>query len=362
MTAMRNAKQLSTALRQGQTGQELIQKLHSMSPQEQKATLAAMRSSYPAVWKAYQQAKAEGAAPAKPSAAGPSSLDIAKAFGQSMVTETPANLVKFGQGVKQSGVELASGLLSAVKNPAAVAKAIGQQISQSNAKMAAGIYLAGVSSGLLKGNQQAAQDALKKLPAAQAQQPKQQLRSVLSDPKKIGNVTGNALLGVLSDGALSAAGKGVGLAARSATGQAATRTAQQAASAGNRALDSIAQGMFGGKGPKGMTPALATVGGGMSNVGAGLNLGRQVGQFPKGLGLAGVGAANLMAKGSGNRSATPKTGGTPIEDVKGSQKTPSIKDLAKDLSRVQKSGVDEVSRLLYGFFCDENPTKPTPSV
>ena len=32
------------------------------------------------------------------------------------------------------------------------------------------------------------------------------------------------------------------------------------------------------------------------------------------------------------------------------------------LSRVQKSGVDEVSRLLYGFFCDENPTKPTPSV
>ena len=122
-----------------------------------------MQSSYPAVWKAYQQAKAEGAAPAKPSAAGPSSLDIAKAFGQSMVTETPANLVKFGQGVKQSGVELASGLLSAVKNPAAVAKAIGQQISQSNAKMAAGIYLAGVSSGLLKGNQQAAQNALKKL-------------------------------------------------------------------------------------------------------------------------------------------------------------------------------------------------------
>ena len=38
-----------------------------------------------------------------------------------------------------------------------------------------------------------------------------------------------------------------------------------------------------------------------------------------------------MAKGSGNRSATPKTGGTPIEDVKGSQKTPSIKDLAKDI-------------------------------
>lgn len=310
MTAMRNAKQLSTALRQGQTGQELIQKLHSMSPQEQKATLAAMRSSYPAVWKAYQQAKAEGAAPAKPSAAGPSSLDIAKAFGQSMVTETPANLVKFGQGVKQSGVELASGLLSAVKNPAAVAKAIGQQISQSNAKMAAGIYLAGVSSGLLKGNQQAAQDALKKLPAAQAQQAKQQLLSVLSDPKKIGNVTGNALLGVLSDGALSAAGKGVGLAARSATGQAATRTAQQAASAGNRALDSIAQGMFGGKGPKGMTPSLATVGGGMSNVGAGLNLGRQVGQFPKGLGLAGVGAANLMAKGGTDFPNSPHSIGS----------------------------------------------------
>ena len=64
-------------------------------------------------------------------------------------------------------------------------------------------------------------------------------------------------------------------------------------------------------------------------MGAGLSFERQVGQFPKGLGLAGVGAANLMAKGGNRRPNLGSSAGntgygvefSPIKEVFASRKS-----------------------------------------
>lgn len=206
----------------------------------------------------------------------------------------------YGEGIKQSGVELLEGAKTLVTNPVGVGQALVQQIQRETGQRAAYIALAGIAAGVFKGDQQAAKKALQQLPGRQVQQIKTQVAGTVTSPYELGRLTGNIAFGVATDGAFSLVGKGLSTVG----GQAMARAGSNALKKGNQVLDTMAQDMFGGRGGSGPSAAVAYAGGGAGS--ATLGGGRQVGNLPKGLGTSGVPAVKFMTKnGDGSSPSAP---------------------------------------------------------
>ena len=206
----------------------------------------------------------------------------------------------YGEGLKQSGVELVEGAKTLFTNPAAVGQALVQQVQRDTGQWALHIALAGIATGVFKGDQQAAKKALQQLPARQVGQIKAQIAGTVTSPYELGRLTGNLAFGVATDGAFSLVGKGLSTVG----GQAMARAGSNALKKGNQVLDTMAQDMFGGRGGPGPSAAVAYAGGGVGS--ATLGGGRQVGNLPKGLGTSGVPAVNFMTKdGDGSSPSAP---------------------------------------------------------